>query len=61
AETRSLVEDLVATFRARRIAREALAALVLLKEALDLDRAEPLELLRAVSRYLKGSRQALTS
>lgn len=61
AETRTLVENLVATFRARRIAREALAALVLLKEAFDLDRAEPLELLRAVSRYLKGSRQALTS
>lgn len=60
AKTRTLVEELVATFQARRIAREALAALVLLKEAFDLDRSEPLELLRAVSRYLKGSRQALT-
>jgi hypothetical protein len=59
AETRALVENLVATFRARRIARESLAALVLLKEALDLDRAEPIALLRAVSRFLKGSRQAL--
>jgi tetratricopeptide (TPR) repeat protein len=61
AETRSLVENLVATFRARRIARESLAALVLLKESFDLDRVEPIELLRAVSRYLKGSRQALTN
>jgi tetratricopeptide (TPR) repeat protein len=61
AETRTLVEELVATFQARRIAREALAALVLLKEAFDLDRSEPLELLRAVSRYLKGSRQALAN
>jgi hypothetical protein len=51
----------VSTFQARRIAREALAALVLLKEAFDLDRSDPLELLRTVSRYLKGSRQALTS
>lgn len=61
AETRTLVEELVATFQARRIAREALAALVLLKEALDLDSTGPLELLRAVSRYLKGSRQALAT
>lgn len=61
AETRTLVEELVATFQARRIAREALAALVLLKEAFDLDRTGPLELLRAVSRYLKGSRQALAT
>ena len=61
AETRALVEELVATFQARRIAREALAALVLLKEAFDLDHSEPLELLRAVSRYLKGSRQALAA
>ncbi len=59
AETRALVEEVVATFRARRVAREALAALMLLKEALDLDRSEPLELLRAVSRFLKGSRHAL--
>jgi tetratricopeptide (TPR) repeat protein len=58
-ETRKLVEELVATFRARRIARETLAALVLLKEAFDLDRTGPIELLRAVTRYLKGSRQAL--
>jgi tetratricopeptide (TPR) repeat protein len=61
AETRALVGELVTTFRARRIAREALAALVLLKDAFDLDRSDPLELLRAVSRYLKGSRQALTT
>lgn len=64
AETRALVGELVATFQARRIAREALAALVLLKEAFDLDRSDsgdPLELLRAVSRYLKGSRQTLPS
>jgi len=61
AETRALVEELVATFQARRIAREALAALLLLKKAFDLDRSEPLELLRAVSRYLKGARQALST
>lgn len=59
-ETRALVGDLVATFQARRIAREALAALVLLKDALDLERSDPIELVSAVSRYLKGSRQALT-
>ncbi len=61
AETRALVGELVATFQARRIAREALAALVLLKDAFDLDRSNPLELLQAVSRYLKGSRQALAN
>ncbi|HKH49846.1 MAG TPA: hypothetical protein VKM72_34770 [Thermoanaerobaculia bacterium] len=62
AETRALVEELVTTFRARRIAREALAALVLLRKAFDRDGGtEPLELLRAVSRYLKGSRQALAN
>jgi tetratricopeptide (TPR) repeat protein len=61
AETRTLVAELVANFQARRIAREALAALVLLKEAFDLDHSEPLELLRAVSRYLKGSRQTLAA
>jgi tetratricopeptide (TPR) repeat protein len=61
AETRTLVGELVANFQARRIAREALAALVLLKEAFDLEHSEPLELLRAVSRYLKGSRQALAA
>jgi tetratricopeptide (TPR) repeat protein len=61
AETRVLVGELVTTFQARRIAREALAALVLLKEAFDLDRSEPLELLRAVARYLRGSRQALAA
>ncbi|HYU33362.1 MAG TPA: hypothetical protein VEW48_14490 [Thermoanaerobaculia bacterium] len=61
AETRALVEELVATFQARRIAREALAALLLLKKSFDLDRSEPLELLRAVSRYLKGARQALST
>lgn len=58
-ETSSLVGELVATFQARRIAREALAALVLLKESFELDRTSPLEMLRVVSRYLKGSRQAL--
>jgi hypothetical protein len=59
AETRALVEELVATFQARRIPREALAALVLLKESFDRERSEPLELLRAVARFLKGSRHAL--
>lgn len=59
AETRVLVEEVVATFQARRIAREALAALMLLKETLDLDRSEPLELLRAVSCFLKQSQQIL--
>ena len=61
AETRTLVGELVANFQARRIAREALAALVMLKEAFELERSEPLELLQAVSRYLKGSRHALAA
>jgi len=61
AETRKLVEELVTMFQARRIAREALAALLLLRKSFDLERPEPLELLRAVSRYLKGARQALST
>ena len=42
----------MAIFRSRRIAREALAALLLLKEALEADRGS-LELLQAVRSYLK--------
>ena len=61
AETRALVEELVATFQARRIAREALAAFVLLKKSFDAEHSDPLELLQAVTRYLKGSRQALVA
>jgi tetratricopeptide (TPR) repeat protein len=61
AETRKLVEQLVSTFQARRIAREALAALVLLRKSFDREGTEPLEMLRAVTRYLKGSRQAMAN
>jgi tetratricopeptide (TPR) repeat protein len=52
AEVRELVEGIVSIFRARRIAREALAALLLLREALALDRVS-LELLRTVQGYIK--------
>lgn len=47
-----LVEEMVATFRARRVAREALASLVLLKNAMDAERGS-LELLQVVRCYLK--------
>lgn len=53
AEVRGLVEELVAAFRARRIAREALAALLLLKESFETDRVS-LDLLQSVRTYLKG-------
>lgn len=52
AEVRELVEGIVSIFRVRRIAREALAALLLLREALAVDRVS-LELLRTVQGYIK--------
>jgi tetratricopeptide (TPR) repeat protein len=52
AEVRELVEGTISIFRARRIAREALAALLLLQEALTLDRVT-LGLLRTVQGYIK--------
>lgn len=52
AETRELVEQMVASFRARRIARETLAALMLLRESLQADQ-ESVELLQTVRGYLK--------
>ena len=61
AETRSLVEELVATFRARRIAREALAALLLLKESFETEVGAQLELLRAVAGFLDRARHSLAA
>lgn len=61
AETRSLVEELVATFRARRIAREALAALLLLKESFETEAGTQLELLRAVAGFLDRARHSLAA
>lgn len=52
SEVRDLVEGIVSIFRARRIAREALAALLLLREALAMDRVS-LELLRTVQGHIK--------
>jgi hypothetical protein len=52
AEARGLVEELVTAFQARRIAREALAALLLLQESFAADRAS-LDLLQAVRTYLR--------
>ncbi len=51
-EVRRIVEETVTIFRSRRIAREALAALLLLREALEADRGS-LGLLQAVRSYLK--------
>lgn len=52
AETRNLVEDLLATFRALDIRREAIAALLMLREAFHKDRAT-LALLRTVASELQ--------
>lgn len=52
AETRELVEDLLATFRALDIRREATAALLMLREAFHKDRAT-LALLRTVASELQ--------
>lgn len=52
AETRELVEDLLATFRALDIRREAIAALLMLREAFHKDRAT-LALLRTVASELQ--------
>lgn len=51
--TRRLIEEMVTLFQARGIAREALAALLLLKESFTADDADSLELLNAVREYLK--------
>lgn len=52
AAARSLIEQTITIFRSRRIAREALAALLLLKRSLDTDRSS-LGLLHTVRAYLK--------
>lgn len=52
AQARELIGHIVLSFRARRIAREALAALLLLKESLETER-ESLELLHSVRGYLQ--------
>jgi len=52
-EARAQIEELVVTFRARRIAREALAAMLLLKESFQADRLT-LTLIHSVRTYLKG-------
>lgn len=52
AETRDLVEDLLATFQALDIRREAIAALLMLREAFHKDRAT-LALLRTVASELQ--------
>ncbi|HWM94326.1 MAG TPA: tetratricopeptide repeat protein [Thermoanaerobaculia bacterium] len=51
-EVRRLVEEMVATFRSRRVAREALAALLLLKNALEAETGS-VALLRTVRNYLR--------
>jgi tetratricopeptide (TPR) repeat protein len=51
--TRRLIEEMVAVFRAQRIAREVLAALILLKESFENAQSSPYELLRAITGYLK--------
>lgn len=60
-DTRCLVEELVATFRARRIAREALAALLLLRESFETEAGTQLKLLRAVSGFLDRARHSLAA
>lgn len=52
AAARQLIEQTITIFRSRRIAREALAALLLLKRSLDTDRGS-LGLLQTVRAYLK--------
>ncbi len=52
AEVREIVEEIVAIFRVRRITREALAALLLFREALAADRVS-LALLRTVQGCIK--------
>jgi tetratricopeptide (TPR) repeat protein len=51
-KTRRLIEEIVAMFQSRGIAREALAALLLLKESFAADSCS-LELLQSVREYLK--------
>ena len=53
AHTRRLIEEMMTVFRAQRIAREVLAALILLKESFDKSQSSPVELLRAITGYLK--------
>lgn len=59
AEARGLIEEMVATFRARQIAREALAALLLLKESFETEKTLSLELLQAVAKHLERSKHPL--
>jgi hypothetical protein len=65
-ETRNLVEELLATFRVLDIRREAIAALLMLREAFQKDRAT-LALLRTVASELQrlerepGRRPAATA
>jgi hypothetical protein len=51
ARVRELVEEMIATFRALRIAREAVAALLILREACDRDEAT-LDRVRTVAMLL---------
>ncbi|HEY0783400.1 MAG TPA: hypothetical protein VGE98_13155, partial [Thermoanaerobaculia bacterium] len=51
-ETRELVEDILATFRALRIGREAIAALLVLRRALERERAT-VTLVRSVASRLR--------
>ena len=53
AATRRLIEETVSLFQARGIAREALAALLLLKESFAENDTSSIELLNAVREYLK--------
>jgi tetratricopeptide (TPR) repeat protein len=53
AATRRLIEEIVTLFQARGIAREALAALLLLKETFADNDSDSLDLLNAVREYLK--------
>lgn len=59
AEARELIEETVAPFRARQIAREALAALLLLKESFETEKALSLELLQVVAKHLERSKRPL--
>jgi hypothetical protein len=54
-EVKALVEKMVATFRARGIAREALAALLLFRQAAE-DETMTLTLVHRLARYLEQAR-----
>ncbi|MGH9360609.1 MAG: hypothetical protein ACRD2T_01740, partial [Thermoanaerobaculia bacterium] len=59
-ETTQLLQEVLATFRALRIDREAIAAIVLLREALR-EEVPSLALFRGVASYLRGFEHRLTS